>query len=441
MGRGGQNQTRKMSSVGKKQTNQLKQLSTEELRKWGKEYNIDKYDTISNNELIEELVPYAAGVFDKNRPLHNFPLKLPKFTLKTIRDAIPKECFKRSLSKSLYHLGTDCLKVAILGYLSSYISTVPGKIDLLFPAMAAFSMYIPYVLWPMYWIAQGCCMTGIWVLAHECGHQAFSDSQLINNTIGTIFHSLLLVPYHPWRITHGLHHNNTGSCDNDEVFAPSTRTDWKQELRETPMAHWWGIFVMLVVGWWPGYLIFNITGPKKYEGKDASHLSPTAVFIDPKDYWLVIQSDIALGSVFAGLAYCIYMYGFTSVGAYYIVPEMIVNLNLVLITYLQHTDVYMPHFRNKEWSWLRGAMCTVDREYGWLYDRTLHHITDTHVCHHLFSTMPFYNAQIATPYIKEVLGDFYLKDNTPVSQALYRSYSSCQFVENVGDIIWYKNVK
>ena len=198
---------------------------------------------------------------------------------------------------------------------------------------------------------------------------------------------------------------------------------------------------MLTVGWWPGYLIFNATGPAKYRGKDNSHLSPTAVFIDPKDYWLVVQSDIALGACFSLLCYCIYEFGFNTVGLYYLLPEMVVNLNLVLITYLQHTDVYMPHFRNKEWNWLRGAMCTVDREYGWLYDHTLHNITDTHVCHHLFSTMPFYNAQLATPYIKKVLGDFYLKDNTPVPLALYRSYSNCQFVENIGDVLWYKNVK
>jgi hypothetical protein len=31
-------------------------------------------------------------------------------------------------------------------------------------------------------------------------------------------------------------------------------------LRETPVAQAWGIFVMLTVGWMPGYLVFNATG-------------------------------------------------------------------------------------------------------------------------------------------------------------------------------------
>ena len=80
-----------------------------------------------------------------------------------------------------------------------------------------------------------------------------------------------------------------GSCDNDEVFAPSSREDFDGvDLRETPMAQWWGIIVMLTVGWWPGYLLFNATGPAKYRGKDVSHLSPTAAFFDNKDYWYVL---------------------------------------------------------------------------------------------------------------------------------------------------------
>jgi len=43
------------------------------------------------------------------------------------------------------------------------------------------------------------------------------------------------------------------------------------------------------------------------------------------------------------------MAGFVAVAAYYLLPYMITNVYLVLITYLQHTDVFMPHFRSKEW--------------------------------------------------------------------------------------------
>jgi fatty acid desaturase len=62
--------------------------------------------------------------------------------------------------------------------------------------------------------------------------------------------------------------------------------------------------------------------------------------------------------------------------------------------YLQHTATYIPHYRAAEFSWLRGALSTVDRTFGWPIDQILHHITDTHVVHHLFHTMPFYHAQV-----------------------------------------------
>jgi omega-6 fatty acid desaturase (delta-12 desaturase) len=39
---------------------------------------------------------------------------------------------------------------------------------------------------------------GIWVIAHECGHGAFSDYSWVNDLVGFTMHSLLLVPYYSW---------------------------------------------------------------------------------------------------------------------------------------------------------------------------------------------------------------------------------------------------
>jgi len=63
-------------------------------------------------------------------------------------------------------------------------------------------------------------------------------------------------------------------------------------LRESPIAQAWGIIIMLTVGWMPGYLVWNFTGPAKYRGKNANHFSPNAVFFKPEEYWLIVQSDI-----------------------------------------------------------------------------------------------------------------------------------------------------
>ncbi|GKC78096.1 delta(12)-acyl-lipid-desaturase-like protein [Tanacetum coccineum] len=78
--------------------------------------------------------------------------------------------------------------------------------------------------------------------------------------------------------------------------------------------------------------------------------------------------------------------------------------------------------------WLRGALATVDRDYGVL-NKVFHNITDTHVVHHLFSTMPHYNAMEATKAVRPLLGEYYRLDTTPFIVAMWREAKECLFVE------------
>ena len=56
------------------------------------------------------------------------------------------------------------------------------------------------------------------------GHQSFSNSRKINDLVGNIVHSSILVPYHGWRISHRTHHSNHGHVDNDESWHPVTKS-------------------------------------------------------------------------------------------------------------------------------------------------------------------------------------------------------------------------
>ena len=49
-------------------------------------------------------------------------------------------------------------------------------------------------LWALYGFCTGLPATGLWVVAHECGHQAFSESKTINNTVGWVLHSACALP-------------------------------------------------------------------------------------------------------------------------------------------------------------------------------------------------------------------------------------------------------
>ena len=102
---------------------------------------------------------------------------------------------------------------------------------------------------------------------------------------------------------------------------------------------------------------------------------------------LILLSDIGVLCAVAVLAWACTTFGALAVAAYYGVPYLVVNAHLVLITYLQHTDTYVPHYREAEFTWLRGALSTVDRSFGMWLDDAFHHIADSHVAHHLFHTV------------------------------------------------------
>lgn len=155
----------------------------------------------------------------------------------------------------------------------------------------------------------------------------------------------------------------------------------------------------------------------------------------------VAVSDLALVAVMGGLYSLAQSFGWAWLLKSYIIPYLIVNLWLVLITLMQHTHPNLPHYNGKEWDWLRGALATVDRSYGFL-DVIFHHITDTHVCHHLFSTMPHYHAEEAGKAIQPILGKYYKRDNRNVFVALWQDWNSVHYVapdEAGSGVFWFTN--
>jgi len=122
---------------------------------------------------------------------------------------------------------------------------------------------------------------------------------------------------------------------------------------------------------------------------------------------------------------------YTHVALIYGLPYLFVNLWLVLYTWLQHTDVDVPHFDEQDWTWAKGAFHTIDRPYGPLLDFLHHGIGSTHVAHHVISSIPHYHAWEATEALKKNFPDFYLYDPTPIMQALMRVATHCIGVEKV----------
>lgn len=163
------------------------------------------------------------------------PVAPPSFTLSDVRRAIPAHCFEHSLFWSFFYLFRDFTMAAVLFYGATFLNNLPVALQI--------------VAWPLYWFAQGVVLTGVWVLAHECGHRGFSKYAIVNDVVGWICHSALLVPYHSWQISHANHHANTCSMEHDEVFVPATRSAVGEMLNDSPIVAFAQIMGMLLFGW------------------------------------------------------------------------------------------------------------------------------------------------------------------------------------------------
>lgn len=352
------------------------------------------------------------------------PSSKPPFTVGQLKKAIPPHCFNRSVATSFSYLLWDLAIISIAAYSTKFF---------------VYEGVLNWALWCAYWVVAGCVATGVWVIAHECGHHAFSDYQWLDDTVGLIFHSLLLVPYFSWKYSHRRHHSNTGSVDHDEVFVPKVKEQFGgiSKYLQHPPGRVLQIMVTLLLGW-PLYLAFNVSG-RKYD-RPASHFNTESPIFSDREKFFIFVSDVALLTVVSGLYVLGSTFGFVWLLKMYVVPLLIVNMFLVLITYLQHTHPALPHYDSSEWDWLRGALATMDRDYG-ILNHVFHHITDTHVTHHMFSTMPHYHAEEATKAIKPILGSYYQFDSTPVPVALWREFKECVYVEQCGEngVLWYNN--
>jgi fatty acid desaturase len=141
----------------------------------------------------------------------------------------------------------------------------------------------------------------------------------------------------------------------------------------------------------------------------------------------IIINNIGLSLWLAFLGVWTYNTSLATFTKYYFIPYLLTNHWIVMITYLQHTDPTIPHFRKDAWTFLRGASTTVDRPLlGWMGRFFLHNVSHDHVAHHFFSSIPSYNGPEVSKRIRKVLGEDYNSDSTNTWRALYRSFTNCE---------------
>jgi fatty acid desaturase len=341
---------------------------------------------------------------------------------------IPEECFHRSVIRSS------------LSLLMSLAMTL-GSGALAYAFIPLTWAWLP--AWIAYAVVAGTAATGCWVVAHECGHRAFAKQNWLQDAIGYCLHSSLLVPYFSWQRSHAVHHARTNHLDLGETHVPLRDTtpggkawQWWQETIGDEAFAIVRITIHFLIGW-PLYLLTGATGgPSRGTTNHFWPAWPFSAALFPggwtRKVWL---SDIGVLVAVALLGWWAYAAGVAPVLALYVGPYLVVNFWLVLYTWLQHTDVDIPHFGDEEWTWVKGAFMTVDRPYGAILNFMHHHIGSTHVAHHMDARIPHYHAVKATHALRESFPELYRFDPTPIPQALCRVATRCHVVSK-GDDGW-----
>ncbi|MEB3338021.1 MAG: DUF3474 domain-containing protein [Leptolyngbyaceae bacterium] len=327
------------------------------------------------------------------------------FTLQDLKAAIPAYCFEPSTWRSLSYFFLD---IAIVGALY---------------AVAAF--LDSWFFWPIFWLMQGTMFWALFVVGHDCGHGSFSKKKWLNNLIGHLSHIPILVPYHGWRISHRTHHQNTGNIDTDESWYPVSETQYKQMAWYEKLLRFHMILFL-----YPLYLF------KRSPGKEGSHFNPSSPLFRPSEKWDVITSTTLWIAMVGFLGFLTYQFGWLFLLKYYVGPYVVFVCWLDLVTFLHHTEADIPWYRGDDWYCLKGALSSIDRDYGFI--NPIHHNIGTHVAHHIFLGMPHYHLLTATEAIKPILGEYYRESRVPILQALWNSYRACHFVPDTGSKVYYQ---
>ncbi|KAK6203236.1 oleate delta-12 desaturase [Scheffersomyces amazonensis] len=375
--------------------------------------------------------------------------KVPDYSIKDILSAIPKHCYERSLIRSLGYVARDITMMIVIGYIGQRLIPQVG-----FEGKETLSQVVRGGLWCFYSYLIGLFGFGLWILAHECGHGAFSDYQNINDIIGWIIHSYLMVPYFSWKYSHAKHHKATGHLTKDMVFIPYTKEEYVEAhgvsvvseiMEESPI---WslGTLIFQQLGGLQLYLATNATG-QVYPGYSKfakSHYAPSSPVFDKHQYWYIILSDIGILTTITVVYQWYKNFGMFNMFVNWFMPWCWVNHWLVFVTFLQHTDPTMPHYRDSEWTFARGAAATIDRNFGFVGQHIFHDIIETHVLHHYVSRIPFYNAREATDAIRKVMGVHYRYDGENMWVSLWKVIRSCQFVdddkEDAKGVLMFRNI-
>lgn len=288
--------------------------------------------------------------------------------LSTILKTLPRQCFEKNPLKAWISVLISLFSVA-LGY--------------------AAITFLPSFFLPFAWIWTGTALTGLFVLAHDCGHRSFAKRRWVNDLVGHVLMLPLIYPFHPWRILHDRHHRFTNQLKQDNAWEP-----WTQEafLASVPAIQ------SLYRGlrghfWWTGSIIHWLT----------LHFD-LRQFSEQERPKVRLSIGVCLGFALVFFPLLFYWTGVWGVVKFWLLPWLVYHFWMSTFTLVHHTDAGIPFQPAERWNAATAQLTgTVHCDYpGWV--ELLCHDINVHIPHHISVAIPSYHLRLAQRSLEENWG-------------------------------------
>lgn len=238
-----------------------------------------------------------------------------------------------------------------------------------------------------YWITLGLAVVNAFLLArifiiqHDCGHQSFLRSRLLNDVVGVVCSFFSTIPYKYWAAVHNFHHGHSGQLELRDIGDVPMLT-----VEEYRQRSWWGrlkyrifrhpfvLFILVPIGYFAFPLRIPVIGVRSAR----------------KEYISMLKNNIWLVAVYVVLALLLGWKKFLMIQLPIVLLFMIIAFWFFFVQH-QHEETYKRWKDN--WDFLvasiRGSTYyKLPAVFNWLTGNIgFHHI------HHLSARIPNYNLQ------------------------------------------------
>ncbi|KAF8980400.1 hypothetical protein BDQ17DRAFT_1380726 [Cyathus striatus] len=312
-------------------------------------------------------------------------LKVPNRTLSEMKSAVNSKLLDRKTFTGLAYLLRDMVICLLLVFIVEHLHGYILHVALTTPRFKYALNVLDCCIWVLYFWFQSLTFTGLWIIAHECGHEAFSPSSLACNAFGFIIHTALGTPYFSWKYSHNLHHKFNGHIEKDQQVNRQNNRAGDRTYRQTLLESMEDTPILLILKTtlhqllgFQAYLVLNISGPAAW-----------SKIFRRKHLLGVIASDLGLMAwKQAGLQRLLLLY---------IIPWLLLSHWITMI------------------------------------------ISSTHVVHHIFPKMPFYHTEEATRQLRISLGTDYNYCETPAFRALWDNIRLCIYVDDNDEVLLFRD--